>query len=64
MILILPTFKTMLFLSSKAFLYVTLIFKTYRNKRERINNTVYDAYNIPECTFQKVRARANKNNVK
>ena len=64
MIFILPIFKTLLFLSYKAFLYAILIFKTYRNKRERISNTVYDAYNIPECTFQKVRARSNKNNLK
>ncbi len=64
MILILPIFTTLLFLSYRVLLYAILIFKDYRNNRERISNTVYDAYNIPECTFQKVRARSNKNNLK
>ena len=64
MFLILPIFKILLFYSYKVFLYAVLISKTDRNKRERISNTVYDAYNIPECTFQKVRERANKNNFK
>ena len=62
MFLILPIFKILLFLIYQAFLYARGIFKTFRNNRERNSNTVYDAYNIPECTFQKVRARANKNN--
>ena len=64
MILIFPIFTKLLSIIYRAFLYARQIFKTDRNNRKRISNTVYDAYNIPECTFQKVRARANKNKFK
>ena len=35
--------------------------KTGRNKRENISNFIYNAYNLPETTFQKVKVSVNRN---
>ena len=59
---IISTFSTLLFLGYGAFLGARWIFKTVRNNRENISNTIYNAYNLPEATYQKIRVRVNKSN--
>ena len=59
---IISTFTTLLFLGWGALLGARWIFKTVRNNRENISNSIYNAYNLPETTYQKVRARVKKNN--
>ena len=58
---IISTFSTLLFLGYGAFLGARWILKTVRNNRENISNFVYNAYNLPETTFQKVKVSVNKN---
>jgi len=55
------TFTTFLFLGLGALLGASWIFKTVRNNRENISNFIYNAYNLPETTFQKVKVSFKKN---
>ena len=54
------TFTTLLFLGWGALLGARWIFKTVRNNRENISNFIYNAYNLPETTFQKVKVSFKK----
>ena len=56
------TFSTLLVLGYGAFLGARWIFKTVRNNRDKISNTIYNAYNLPETIYQKVKVRVNKDN--
>ena len=59
------TFTILLFLGWGALLGARWIFKTVRNNRENISNFIYNAYNLPETTFQKVKVvQTNKYDVK
>ena len=58
---IISTFSTLLFLGWGALLGARWIFKTVRNNRENISNFIYNAYNLPETTFQKVKVSFKKN---
>ena len=64
MVCIISTFSTLLFLGWGALLGARWIFKTVRNNRENISNTIYNAYNLPETTFQRVMIGINKHNTK
>ena len=55
------TFTILLFLGWGALLGASWIFKTVRNNRKNISNFIYNAYNLPETTYQKVRVGVNKN---
>ena len=61
---IISTFSTLLLLGWGALLGGRWIFKTVRNNRENISNFIYNAYNLPETTFQKVMIGINKYNTK
>ena len=61
MICIISTFSTLLLLGWGALLGARGIFKTVKNNREHISNFIYNAYNLPETTFQKVKVSVNKN---
>ena len=61
MVCIVSTFSTLLLLGWGALLGASWIFKTVRNNRESISNFIYNAYNLPETTYQKVRVGVNKN---
>tara|TARA_A100001015_G_C14907649_1_gene679045 strand:- start:126 stop:347 length:222 start_codon:yes stop_codon:yes gene_type:complete len=54
-------FSTLLFLGYRAFLDARWIFKTVRSNRENISSTIYNAYNLPESAYQKVKVRIKKN---
>ena len=43
------------------FLGARWILKKIRNDRENINSTIYNAYNLPEAAYQKVKVRIKKN---
>ena len=61
---IISTLSTFLFLGWGALLGARCIFKTVRNNRENISNFIYNAYNLPETTFQRVMIGINKHNTK
>ena len=58
---IISTFSTLLLLGWGALLGARWIFKTVRNNRENISNFIYNAYNLPETTFQKFKVSVNRN---
>ena len=58
---IISIFSTLLLLGWGALLGARWIFKTVRNNRENISNFIYNAYNLPETTFQKVKVSVNRN---
>ena len=58
---IISTFTTLLFLGWGALLGARWIFKTVRNNRENISNFIYNAYNLPETIFQKVKVSVKRN---
>ena len=64
MVCIISTFSTLLFLGYGAFLGARWIFKTVRSNRQKISKTIYNAYNLPETTFQKVKVSIIKNKYK
>ena len=61
MVCFISTFSTLILLGWGALLGARWIFKTVRNNRENISNFVYNAYNLPETTFQKVKVSVNRN---
>ena len=58
---IISTFSKILLIGWGALLGTIWIFKTVRNNRENIRNLIYNAYNLPETTFQKVKVSVNRN---
>ena len=58
---IISTFLTLLLLGWGALLGARWIFKTVRNNRENISNFIYNTYNLPETTFQKVKVSVSRN---
>ena len=58
---IISTFLTPLLLGWGALLGARWIFKTVRNNRENISNFIYNTYNLPETTFQKVKVSVSRN---
>ena len=58
---IISTLSTLLFLCWGTLLGARWIFKNVRNNRENIINFYYNAYDLPESTFQKVKVSVNKN---
>ena len=58
---IISTFLTLLLLGWGALLGARWIFKTVRNNRENIINFIYNTYNLPETTFQKVKVSVSRN---
>jgi hypothetical protein len=61
MVCIISTFSTLLFIGYGAFLGARWIFKKVRNNRENISSTLYNAYNLPEAAYQKVKVRIKQN---
>ena len=61
MFCIISTFSILLLLFWGGLLGARWIFKTVRNNRENIRNFIYNAYNLPETTFQKVKVSVNRN---
>lgn len=61
---IISTISTLFLLGWVALLGARWIFKTVSNNRENISNFIYNAYNLPETTFQKVMIGINKYNSK
>ena len=61
MIFIISTFITLLFLGWGALLGAKWIFKTVRNNKENISNFIFNTYNLPEATFQKIKVSVNRN---
>ena len=57
---IISTLSTLLFLCWGTLLGVRWIFKTVRNNRENIINFYYNAYDLHESNFQKVKVSVNK----
>ena len=55
------TFTTLLFLGWGALLGARWIFKTVKNNRENISNSIFNTYNLPEATFQKIKVSVNRN---
>jgi hypothetical protein len=62
MVCIISTFSTLLFIGFGAFLGARWIFKAVRNKCVNISSTIYNAYNLPEATYQKVKVRVDRKN--
>ena len=64
MFCIISTLSTLLFLGWGALLGAKWLLKTVKNNRERITNFIYDTYNLPETTLQKVKVNYSsvKNN--
>ena len=61
MLCFMPIFLTLLLLGWGVLLGARWIFKTVRNNREDISNFIYNAYNLPETTFQKVKVSVSRN---
>ena len=59
---IISTFSTLLLLGWGALLGARWIFIIVSNNTENISNFIYNAYNLPETTFQKVMTGINKYN--
>ena len=55
MVCIISTLSTLLFLGWGALLSAKWLLKTVKNNREKITNFIYDTYNLPETTLQKVK---------
>jgi len=64
MVCIISTFLTLLLLCWGALLGARWVFKNVSNSKENISNFIYNAYNLPETTFQKVKIGINKHNIK
>ena len=64
MICIISTFLTLLFPVWGTLLGARWVFKIVSNNKENISNFIYNAYNLPETTFQKVMIGINKHNTK
>ena len=58
---IISTLSTLLFLCQGTLLGARWIFKTVRNNKENIINFYYNAYDLHEYNFQKVKVSVNKN---
>ena len=58
---IISTLSTLLFLCWGTLLGARWIFKTVRNNKENIINFYYNAYDLHEYNFQKVKVSVNKN---
>ena len=61
---IISTFSTLRLLGWGVLLVARWIFKIVSNNRVNISNFIYNAYNLPETTFQKVMIGINKHNTK
>ena len=55
MVCIISTLSTLLFLGWGALLSGKWLLKNVKNNREKITNFIYDTYNLPETTLQKVK---------
>ena len=64
MICIISSISTLLLLSWGVILGARWIFKIVSNNRENISNFIYNAYNLPETTFQKVMTGIKKYDTK
>ena len=64
MVCIISTFSTLLLFGWGVLLGARWIFKIVSNNKENISNFIYNAYNLPETTFQKVMIGINKHNTK
>ena len=55
MVCIISTLSTLLFLGWGALLGAKWLLKIVKNNREKITNFIYNTYNLPETTLQKVK---------
>ena len=64
MVCIISTLSTLLLLGWGILLGARWLLKTFKNNREKITNFIYDTYNLPETTLQKVKVNYSsvKNN--
>ena len=64
MVCIISTLSTLLLLGWGILLGAKWLLKTVKNNREKITNFIYDTYNLPETTLQKVKVNYSsvKNN--
>ena len=63
MVCIISIFSTLLVFCWGTLLGARWVFKIVSNNKENISNFIYNAYNLPETTFQKVMI-GNKYNTK
>ncbi|PQM58592.1 MAG: hypothetical protein CML40_09745 [Rhodobacteraceae bacterium] len=61
MICIISTFSTFLLAVYGAVVAVKWLIKTFQNNRENILRIVYNTYNLPETTYQKIKINNNRN---
>ena len=57
---IISAFSTFLLLGYGIVVTSKWIVKTIRNNRENIPRAVYNTYNLPETTYQRVKVRVNR----
>ena len=60
---IISAFSTFLLLAYGIVVTSKWIVKTIQNNRENILRAVYNTYNLPETTYQRVKVRVNKDPV-
>jgi len=61
MICIISTFSTFLLAVYGAVVAVKWLIKTFQNNRENILRIVYNTYNLPETTYQRIKIKNNRN---
>ena len=57
---IISAFSTFLLLAYGIVVISKWIVKTIQNNRENILRAVYNTYNLPETTYQRVKVRVNR----
>ena len=57
---IISAFSTFLLLAYGTVVTSKLIVKTIQNNRENILRAVYNTYNLPETTYQRVKVRGSR----
>jgi len=55
------TFSTFLLTVYGAVVAVKWLIKTVQNNRENILRIVYNTYNLPETTYQRIKIKNNRN---
>tara|TARA_A100001011_G_scaffold332594_1_gene359799 strand:+ start:249 stop:440 length:192 start_codon:yes stop_codon:yes gene_type:complete len=57
---IISAFSTFLFLAYGIVVTSKWIVKTIQNNRDKILRAVYNSYNLPETTYQRIKTRVNR----
>ena len=58
---IISAFSTFLVMGYGAVLAIKWMVRIVQNNREEIFRVVYNAYNLPDATYQRVKVRVNRN---